>query len=173
MHISTKADHAVRALLVLADAPDERPISGAVIAATQSLPAKYTENILVDLRRSGLVASHRGASGGFRLARPATDITIADVIRATDGPLAEVRGERPEEVSYDGVAEHLQDVWVAVRTSIRRVLEEVTLAHVLSGKLPSSVRRLAAEPESWSTRSTRPGVSAPPSSGPPQRLRKS
>ena len=172
MHISTKADHAVRALLVLADAPDERPIPGGVVAAAQDIPAKYTENILVDLRRAGLVTSYRGSSGGFRLARSAKDITIADVIRATDGPLAEVRGQRPEDVAYEGVAEHLQDVWVAVRTSIRRVLEQVTLAHVLSGQLPASVKRLASEPDSWSTRSTRPGVSAPPSSGLPQRLRR-
>ena len=158
MHISAKADYAMRALLVLAAVPDARPVKGASIAAAQSMPPKYVENILVDLRRAGLVASQRGSEGGFRLARPASEITVADVIRATDGPLAGVRGMRPEDVDYDGAAEHLSDVWLAVRVSLRSVVETVTLEHIATGRLPRKVAKLAEDPEAKETRETRPGT---------------
>lgn len=174
MHISARSDYAVRALLELAAAPDDRPLKGEAIAARQGMPTKYTENILVDMRRAGLVASRRGSEGGFRLARPASEITVADVIRATDGPLANVRGYRPEEVTYDGAATHLGEVWLAVRVSLRSVVEQVTIAQVAAGRLPSRIARLAATPDAAVTRPTRPGVRpATPSPAPPQRPRRS
>ena len=171
MHISSKADYAVRAVLVLATTGDGRPVKGETVAAAQGLPPKYTENILVELRRAGVIRSQRGAEGGFMLDRPATEVTIADIIRAVDGPLAEVRGMPPEEADYEGVAVHLQDVWVATRTALRSVLETTTVADVVSGTLPRHVRTMAAEPDSWTTRPTRPGVRQAPSTGPPPRLR--
>jgi Rrf2 family protein len=105
--------------------------------------------ILADLRRAGLVASQRGAEGGYRLARPSSEIYLAEVIRALDGPLAEVRGFRPEATSYDGAAEHLQQIWVAVRASLREVLEQVNLDDVVSGNLPPSVVKLTSDPDAW------------------------
>lgn len=148
MYISAKVDYAVRALLTLASA--DRPITAEALATTQGLPAKFLETILNDLRRAGLVASQRGSEGGYRLARPAQEISLADVIRPLDGPLAAVRGVRPEAALYTGAAEHLQDVWVAVRASLRSVLETVTLSDVVAGRLPKHVRKLVADPESWS-----------------------
>ncbi|MDA8297298.1 MAG: Rrf2 family transcriptional regulator [Actinomycetota bacterium] len=148
MHISAKVDYAVRALLALA-AAGGGPVSGAALAQRQDIPAKFLEGILAELRRSGLVVSQRGAEGGYRLARAASEITLADVFRAIDGPLAQVRGERPEAASYEGAAAHLQEVWIAVRASLRAVLEHATLAEVASGKLPASIRRLSADPDAW------------------------
>ena len=149
--ISAKSDYAVRALLALAThGPD--PVPGEVLATEQQLPRKFLEAILADLRRAGLVHSRRGAVGGYRLARTPDEITLGQVIRAVDGPLAEVRGRRPEETSYLGAAAHLPEVWVAVRAALRHVLDETTLAQVLSGKLPRHVRRLAAEPDAWAPR---------------------
>lgn len=151
MHISARADYAVRALLALA-ASDSQTTKADTLAEVQELPRKFLEAILADLRRAGLVRSQRGAEGGYRLARPAEDISLADVLRAVDGPLAEVRGLRPESTSYDGVAEHLQEVWVAVRASLRSVLDEVTIADVLSGELPRHVRGLTEAPGAWAPR---------------------
>jgi Rrf2 family protein len=153
VHISAKAEYAMRALLTLAAEPDGRSLTADRLAAAQALPVKFLENILVDLRRGGLVLSQRGNEGGYRLARRASDITAADVLRLVDGPLAEVRGARPEESVYEGPAEHLQDVWVAARAALRSVLEHVTLADIASGKLPRSVARLAADPDAWTVRS--------------------
>lgn len=152
MHISARADYVTRALLVLAAAPYGIPITASAIAAQQNMPVKFVENSLVDLKRSGLVASVRGNAGGFKLARPAATITIADIIRAVDGPLAEVRGERPESVHYEGPAAHLQTVWIAVRASLRNVLEHVTLADVATGRLPASLLELADDPDAWRPR---------------------
>jgi Rrf2 family protein len=149
VHISAKADYAVRALLVLAAEPDGRPVKGETIAKRQNMPVKFVENTLVELRRTGLVASRRGAAGGFKLGRPATRITIADVVRAVDGPLAEVRGERPESTAYEGPAEHLQEVWIAVRASLRSVLEHVTLADVVQGRIPRRIGKLTDDPDAW------------------------
>jgi Rrf2 family protein len=151
VHISAKVDYAVRALLALADA-DGGPLPGASIASAQGLPSKFLEGILAELRRAGIVASQRGAEGGYRLARPAAQITIADVMRAIDGPLAEVRGVRPEQASYQGAARSLQEVWIAVRASLREVLDHTTLADVASGELPAAVKRLAADPDAWVAR---------------------
>lgn len=148
VHIPAKVDYAVRALVALAS-ENERPVSGAVLAESQDLPAKFLEGILAELRRSRIVTSARGSEGGYRLARPASQISIADVMRAIDGPLAEIRGERPEKTVYEGAAVHLQEVWIAVRASLRAVLEQTTLENVASGRLPMTVRRLAADPDAW------------------------
>ena len=148
MQISAKSDYAVRALLSLAShEPDLVKVD--VVVAEQGLPRKFVEAILGELRRGGLVRSQRGADGGYALAKPAAEITIASVIREVDGPLAEVRGLRPHETTYSGVAEHLPQVWVAVRAAIRRVLDETTLAQVLSGELPPHVAELLDAPEAW------------------------
>ena len=148
MQISAKTDYAVRALLSLAVREPELVKIDTVIGE-QRLPRKFVEAILGDLRRAGIVRSQRGAEGGYALTRPAGEITLGQVIRAVDGPLAEVRGLRPHETNYAGVAEHLPDVWVAVRASLRQVLDETTLAQVLSGKLPDHVRRLTNAPDAW------------------------
>ncbi|MGO8874028.1 MAG: RrF2 family transcriptional regulator [Acidimicrobiales bacterium] len=148
MYISAKVDYAVRALCTLADA-EGRPVTAESLAKSQGLPSKFLESILNDMRRAGLLLSQRGAEGGYRLSRPATDITVAEVIRPLDGPLAEVRGLRPEAASYEGPAERLQDVWVAVRASLRTVLEQVTIADIVSGELPKSVQKLTTDPEAW------------------------
>ncbi len=149
MHISAKADYALRALLTLAGEPEGQPITADALASRQHLPLKFLENILVDLKRIGLVTSQRGAGGGYRLGRPAESITAAEVIRALEGPLAEVRGLRPEAAIYEGPAEHLQDVWVAVRAGLRAVLEHVTLADIVTGEFPADVTRLTTDPDAW------------------------
>ena len=148
MHISAKADYAVRVMLELAaHGPDL--VKSNILIEHQELPRKFVETILVELRRAGLVRSHRGADGGYTLTRPPAAISLGSIIRAVDGPLAEVRGLRPHETEYAGAAEHLADVWVAARAALRKVLDETSLAHVLSGKLPLHVRRLAESPEAW------------------------
>ncbi|MDT3443814.1 MULTISPECIES: Rrf2 family transcriptional regulator [unclassified Pseudofrankia] len=151
MQISARADYALRALLTLA-ASDGGLVKGETLASAQDLPLRFLENILTDLRRSGLVTSRRGADGGYQLARPAHEIDVATVIRVTDGPLAGVRGRRPEEVTYDGAAKNLQDVWIAVRVSLRQVLEAVTLADIASGDLPEIVRERGRAPGAWARR---------------------
>ena len=148
MQISAKSDYAIRALLQLA-AEEPKLVKVDVIVREQGLPRKFVGAILGELRRDSIVRSQRGAEGGYALARPAAEITLGAVIRAVDGPLAEVRGLRPHETTYEGVAAHLPDVWIAVRSSLRRVLDETTLAHVLSGKLPTPVRRMVDEPDAW------------------------
>jgi len=149
VHISAKADYAMRALLALASRPDVVPVRAEDLARSEGLPVKFVENILVELRRAGIVSSQRGGGGGYRLARPASAITPADVIRALDGPLADVRGLRPEAATYEGSAEHLRDVWVAARASLRSVLERVTLADVVAGTLPPEVSALTTDPDAW------------------------
>ncbi|HEY4347116.1 MAG TPA: Rrf2 family transcriptional regulator [Gaiellaceae bacterium] len=148
MRVSAKADYAIRAMVELAAAGDG-PVKADRISQAQEIPIKFLENIMSDLRNAGLVRSQRGIDGGYWLARPAAEIDLASVIRAVDGPLANVRGHRSEEVSYSGSAEPLRDVWVAVRASLRGVLESVTLADVVSGELPPSVTGLTADDEAW------------------------
>jgi Rrf2 family protein len=148
VHIPAKVDYAMRALLTLA-AADGVPSTADELASAQRLPSKFLGSILNDLRRAGIVASQRGAEGGYRLARPANSITLADVMRALDGPLAEVRGLRPEAAQYEGAAVRLQDVWVAVRASLRNVLDHITLEDVVKGRLPRSVAKLTADPDAW------------------------
>ena len=149
MRVSAKVDYALRACIELAAAEGEGHVKGERIAQAQEVPVKFLENILGDLRHAGLVRSQRGVEGGYWLARPAAEITLAEVIRAVEGPLANVRGLRPDSVSYQGAAEPLRDVWIAVRASLRSVLEHVTLADVAGGELPTPVRELVADPEAW------------------------
>jgi Rrf2 family protein len=149
MRVSAKADYAVRAAAELAAHEGAGPVKGEQIAHAQGIPAKFLENILLELRHAGLVQSQRGADGGYWLGRPAAEITLAEVIRAVDGPLANVRGARPETVEYGGAAAGLRDVWVAVRASLRGVLEAVTLADLAAGELPGSVGELVADPDAW------------------------
>jgi Rrf2 family protein len=148
MRVSAKVDYAVRAGAELAAAADG-PVKGDRIAQAQQIPLKFLENILLDLKHAGLVQSQRGAEGGYWLARPAEDISLADVIRAVEGPIANVRGLRPEQVEYGGAAEQLRDVWIAVRANLRAVLETVTLADVAARRLPGHVARIAEDPEAW------------------------
>lgn len=148
MRVSAKVDYAVRAGAELASAGDG-PIKGERIAQAQAIPLKFLENILLDLKHAGLVQSQRGAEGGYWLARPPEAISLADVIRAVEGPIANVRGERPEQVEYVGAAEHLREVWIAVRGNLRAVLETVTLADLAAGELPDDVSRIAADPDAW------------------------
>ena len=149
VHITAKAEYAMRALLTLAAQPDDSPVTADRLAEAQSLPVKFLENILVDLRRSGLVRSQRGTEGGYWLARPAGEIRIADVIRAVEGPLASVRGEPPENVHYTGAAEPLGTLWVAVRANLRAVLEETTIADIANGSLPKVVETITSDPQAW------------------------
>ena len=145
MRVSAKVDYALRAALELA-AAGEGPTKGEQISQAQDIPLKFLENILLELRHHGLVQSQRGAEGGYWLARPAEEIKLADVIRAVEGPLANVRGSRPETVAYEGPAARLQDVWVALRANMRAVLEELTLADVASGELPPEIAAITAQP---------------------------
>ncbi len=156
VNISAKTDYGVRAMLVLAAAQGDdgaaAPVTADQVAVGQGLPRKFLEAILRDLRRADLVTSTRGSAGGYTLARPAGEITLGDVFRAVDGPLAEVRGLRPHETAYRDPAELLPTVWVAVRASLRSVLDEVTLASLLEGRLPDDVRALAETPDAWANR---------------------
>ncbi len=153
MDISARMDYAIRALLSLAQADsDGAVVTADTLAERQGLPRKFLEAVLADLRKSGLVTSSRGSRGGYRLARGAEEITLGSVFRAVDGPLAEVRGLRPHETEYTGAAQHLPMVWVAVRASLRLVLDEVTLRDVLSGNLPAHVNQLINEPDAWRSR---------------------
>ncbi len=151
MRVSAKADYGIRALLELAALEEERdaPVTRDQIGAGQGIPVAFLENILLELKRAGLVRSIRGQQGGFRLARPASGITLAEIIRALDGPLASVRGGRPEDLDYSGRAQPLREVWIAVRANLRAVLENVTLADLQAGELPAEVRALVDGPEAW------------------------
>ena len=128
----------------------EGHVKAEALARAQSVPLRFLEQILLELKHAGLVASQRGADGGYWLARPPADISLADVIRAVEGPLANVRGVRPEELAYEGAANPLRDVFVALRANVRAVLEQVTLADVAAGELPDRVRDLARDPDAWS-----------------------
>lgn len=147
MQVPAKADYAIRALLTLATTEDS--VSAEHLAREQSLPPKFLGAILSDLRRGGIVTSQRGAEGGFRLARPANEITVADVLRVLGGPLAAVRGLRAENLEYEGAAKNLRDVWIAVRGALRGVLEHVTLDDIVKGELPESVTRFTDDPDAW------------------------
>jgi Rrf2 family protein len=153
MHVSAKVDYAMRALLEIASetgSESVRLVKGDQLAASQQIPARFLEGILRQLRQAGIVASQRGAEGGYRLAKSPESISVADVMRALDGPLADVRGDRPENAEYNGAAEHLQEVWVATRAALRGVLDHVSLADIANGELPASVTRYTADPGAWS-----------------------
>jgi Rrf2 family protein len=148
VRISAKADYAMRAVLELA-AADEPPVKRDAIAKAQKIPVKFLETILGELKHAGIVASQRGADGGYWLARSADEVTVAEVMRVVEGPLASIRERRPEELEYEGAAEDLQEVWIALRANMRAVLERVTLADIAKHRLPRAVERITAEPDAW------------------------
>ena len=150
VHVTARADYAVRAIIEIAAAGGDSPLKADQIAERQGIPLGFLRGILTDLRRSELIVSQRGATGGFRLARPANEITIAQVIRSVEGPLAQVRGHRPNELEYPGRAEPLRDVWIALRANLRAILDQTTIDDVASGTLPTHVSELAADPAAWS-----------------------
>jgi Rrf2 family protein len=167
MRLSARVDYALRAMAELAAAsapsgdveadatldagaqPTVRPVTADRLAAVQEIPPKFLESILLQLRRGGIVTAQRGPDGGYRLARPAGEISLADVIRVIDGPLANVRGHRPEDLGYHGAAAALQEIWIALRASEREILEIVSIEDVATGKLPDRVRDLSADPRAW------------------------
>ena len=149
MRVSAKADYALRAAIELAAAGDG-PVKGERIAQAQEIPLKFLENILLELRHAGIVRSQRGVEGGYWLARPAEQVSLAEVIRAVEGPIANVRGVGPQDVEYGGAAGRLREVWIAVRASLRSVLEETTIADLARGELPPAVEALARDPDAWS-----------------------
>jgi Rrf2 family protein len=151
MRISAKVDYAVRAALELAATGGE-PIKGEAIADAQDIPLKFLENILGELKHTGIVASRRGAQGGYWLAKDADEVSLADIVRAVEGPLASVRGQGPETLKYKGEAEPLQKIWIALRANIRAVMEDTSLADVVGGDLPPAVRELSEPAEAWSQR---------------------
>jgi Rrf2 family protein len=152
MHVTAKADYAVRAVVELADSAQDSPRKVDEVAQAQNIPVSFLENILTQLRSSGIVRSQRGPEGGYWLAQPADEVNLAQIIRAVEGPLVGVRGQRPEEVEYIGSAESLQQVWIALRANLRKVLENVTVADVAAGRLPKEVLALTREEQAWQTR---------------------
>jgi len=152
MHVTAKADYAVRAAVELAAGSQDAPRKVDQVAQAQDIPVSFLENILTQLRSAGVVRSQRGPEGGYWLAHPAEDVNLAQVIRAVEGPLVGIRGQRPEEIEYHGSAESLQQVWVALRANLRKVLEHVTVADVAAGKLPKEIVALTHEEQAWETR---------------------
>ena len=152
MRISAKVDYALRAAIELAALNVDGPVKGEALATAQGIPLRFLENILGDLRNAGVVESRRGVEGGYLLARPAAEITLADVIRAVDGPLANVAGTRPNLLKYEGSTEKLTEVWVGVRAALRSVLEETTLADMANKKLPKHVEKMVADRDAWEVR---------------------
>ena len=152
MHVTAKADYAVRAVVELAGSAQDAPRKVDDVARAQEIPVSFLENILTQLRSTGIVRSQRGPEGGYWLARPAEELNLAQVIRAVEGPLVGIRGQRPEEVEYAGSATALKQVWIALRANLRKVLEHVTVDQVAAGKLPSEVLALTREEEAWHTR---------------------
>ena len=152
MRVSAKVDYALRAAVELAALEDEWPVKGERLASGQGIPLRFMENILGELRQSGIVASKRGAEGGYMLARPPGDIALADVIRAVDGPLANIGGLRPDQLNYEGTAVPMREIWIAVRAALRSVLETTTLADVAGGELPPEITEATADPDAWAWR---------------------
>jgi Rrf2 family protein len=152
MHVTAKADYAVRAVVELAGSSQGSPRKVDEVAKAQGIPVSFLENILTQLRSAGIVRSQRGPEGGYWLAKPPEEVNLAHIIRAVEGPLVGVRGQRPEEIEYVGSAESLQKVWIALRANLRKVLEHVTVAEVAAGKLPKDVLALTREEEAWQTR---------------------
>lgn len=151
MQVTARVDYAIRALAELA-ALGGVSATRVSLAEAQGIPSKFLEAILTDLKKNGLLVSHRGSSGGYVLAVPAEQITLAEIVRAVEGPLAGVRGAPPEDTHYEGAAESLREVWVAVRAGLRLVLESVTLADLVSGDLPRPVRNLLDGDDVWQRR---------------------
>jgi Rrf2 family protein len=166
MRVSARADYALRAAAELATASDGARMKREALGSRQNIPIEFLESVLLDLKHAGIVQSQRGASGGFRLARPPEEITLADVIRAVDGPMADVRGDRPERIEYTGAAYHLQHIWIALRSSLREILEGTTLRDLVDGDLTPEIRRLTDAPDAWVSlnriRGPTPFKTAPP-----------
>jgi Rrf2 family protein len=152
VRISAKTDYALRAAIELASLNSDEPVKGETIATAQGIPLRFLENILGDLRNAGIVESRRGVDGGYLLARPADQIALADVVRAVDGPLANVAGIKPHALVYEGSAEQLREVWVGVRAALRSVLEETTVADVASKALPKHLLAMVADQDAWEVR---------------------
>ncbi len=152
MHVTAKADYAVRAAVELAAGSQDAPRKVDQVAQAQGIPVSFLENILTQLRSAGIVRSQRGPEGGYWLAHPPAEVNLAQIIRAVEGPLVGIRGQRPEEIEYQGSAESLQQVWVALRANLRKVLEHVTVADVAAGKLPPEIVALTKQEEAWETR---------------------
>ena len=148
MKVSAKTDYAVRAMIELAGATEERPVPGEQIAGAQEIPLRFLDPILTELRFAGLVQRRLGADGGYWLARPPDELTLAEIISELDGPLASVRGEPPEELTFPGDAKPLREVWIALGANMREVLDSVTIADLVGGQLPEPVRRIVSDPES-------------------------
>ncbi len=149
MRVSAKSDYALRALIEMATRHDGRPVSAEELGRLQEIPRGFLQAILADLRRADVVLAQRGQSGGWRLAKPAGEVSVADVIRAVDGPLVSVYGLRPEAVSYNGSAEVLQHVWIAARSSLREVFEEVSIQQLADGALPAAVTSRTDDDDAW------------------------
>jgi Rrf2 family protein len=147
MYVSARSDYALRALVTLA--AEERLMTAEELAKSQDLPVNFLESILLDLRRGGIIASQRGPGGGYRFVRPPAEITPADVMRVLEGPLAEVRGLRPEATSYNEAAAPLQQLWIALRASLRGVLEGVTIAQLARAQFPRPLAKLLSDPDAW------------------------
>jgi Rrf2 family protein len=158
VRITAKVDYAVRAACELAALEDRGRAKGDALATAQAIPVKFLENILAEMRRAGIVASQRGADGGYWLARSPDTISVADIIRAVEGPLADVHGQPPEDAEYVGAATNLREVWVATRASLRGVLERVSVADIVAGSLPDDLTELIDDPDSWARRGTRGGA---------------
>jgi Rrf2 family protein len=152
VRVSAKVDYALRAAVELAALEQDWPIKGERLAAGQEIPLRFMENILGELRQAGIIGSKRGAEGGYLLARPPAEISLAEVIRAVDGPLANIGGQRPDQLTYEGSATELREVWIAVRAALRSVLEQVTLADVAAQELPGAVTKAIEDPDAWAWR---------------------
>jgi Rrf2 family protein len=152
VRISAKIDYAIRAVAELAAAPEGQWVKTESVSNAQDIPLPFLLNILAELRTAGLVHSRRGVDGGYRLARPAASMTVADIIRTVDGPLANIAGSRPEDLEYPGAASALRDTWVALRATMRVVLEGVSLADLASGSLPPDVRKILLDDGVWRSR---------------------
>lgn len=148
MQVTARVDYALRALVELAASTTDLT-SRDELAAAQDIPPRYLESILLQLRQAGLVIGQRGATGGYRLSRPAAEISVAEVSRAVDGPLAVVQGKRPEQIVYDGNAKHVGELWIGLRAAVRMVMENVSIDELRSGDYPDAVRVLLSDPEAW------------------------
>jgi Rrf2 family protein len=149
MRVSAKSDYAVRALIEIARHAADQPVRAEEVGRLQDIPKGFLQAILADLRKADILLSQRGQAGGWRFARPPAEVSVADVIRAVDGPLVSVYGVRPESVEYNATAQGLQDVWVAARTSLRDVLEHVSIEELVDGGLPAAVTSRTADEDAW------------------------
>jgi Rrf2 family protein len=152
VRVSAKVDYALRAAIELAALEEDWPVKGERLASGQEIPLRFMENILGELRQAGIVQSKRGAEGGYMLARAPAEIALADVIRAVDGPLANIGGLRPDQLEYEGTAEPLKEIWIAVRAALRSVLEQTTLADIARRELPVAITEATADPDAWAWR---------------------